>query len=208
MGSKESAPGGGDSKDNGGNTGWESLGYRKVDTRQYVEEGLADGSLEPFEAVKHARITATQGEIGQEVISWSVDENGNPIQEKVATVSADEETSEPGWVVTKATPDGAPIIDENGNPNQWIISDAKFRKKYEADPDHPGVFKPVGGPQIFVRTSEALTISQWGEEMNMPAGSYINITNPEDMYAVNPRDFEDTYTPTDSSETEDKPGEE
>ena len=28
----------------------------------------------------------------------------------------------------------------------------------------------------------------------MPKGSFINITNPDDMYAINPRDFYDTYS--------------
>lgn len=172
----------------------ENVEYRKVDTKEYVEQGLADGSLEVFEATKHARINAVKGEVGQEVISWSEDENGNPVQEKVATVSANEETGETGWVVTKTDTDGNPIVDKNGHLNQWVIDDKTFHKKYEADPEHPGVFMPTGGPQKFVKTKENLAISQWGEEMNMPAGSFINITNPDDMYAVNPRDFDDTYT--------------
>ncbi|MBR3144059.1 hypothetical protein IKF12_02565 [Candidatus Saccharibacteria bacterium] len=180
----------------GGNTGWENMEYKKVNTKEYVEAGLADGSLEVFEAVKHARIAAMKGEVGQEVISWSEDENGNPIQEKVATVDADEETGETGWIATKTDAEGNPIIDRNGHTNQWIISDKTFRKKYEVDPEHPDIFKPVGGPQKFVETREGLVITQWGEEMKMPRGSFINITNPDDMYAVNPRDFNDTYTKT------------
>ena len=189
MGSKEAISS--NAGETTGNTGWENMEYRKVDTREYVEAGLADGSLEVFEAVKHARISAVRGEVGQKVISWSEDENGNPIQEKVATVTADKETGETGWIATKTDADGNPIIDKNGHANQWIISDETFRKKYEVDPDHPDIFKPVGAPQKFVETKEALTI----DEMNMPKGSFINITNPDDMYAINPRDFHDTYTP-------------
>ena len=177
-----------------GITGWENMEYRKVDTKEYVEDGLADGSLEVFEAVKHARISAEQGEAGQEVISWSEDEDGNPIKEKVATVALDEETGEAGWIATKTDADGNPIVDKNGHLNQWIIGDKKFHEKYEVDPENPNIFKPVGGPQKFVETREGLTISQWGSEMNMPRGSFINVTNPDDMYAINPRDFEDTYT--------------
>lgn len=29
--------------------------------------------------------------------------------------------------------------------------------------------------------------------MNIAAGGYINITNPNDMYGISKRDFEDTY---------------
>lgn len=185
-----------------GNTGWENMEYRKVNTKEYVEAGLADGSLEVFEATKHARIAAVKGEVGQEVISWSEDENGNPIQEKVDTVSADEETGEAGWIATKTDTEGNPIIDRNGHTNQWIIGDKTFRKKYEIDPEHPDIFKPVGGPQKFVETREGLIISQWGDEMKMPRGSFINITNPDDMYAVNPRDFNDTYSRIGATEAE------
>ena len=184
-------------------TGWENMDdYRKVDTKEYVEAGLADGSLEAFTATKHARISAKQGEVGVEVVSWSEDENGNPIQERVSKVEIDENTGEPGWIVTKTDSDGNPVVDRNGHTNQWIIGDAKFKQKYEVDPEHPGVFKPTGGPQKFVEIHENLTISQWGDEMNMPRGSFINITNPDDMYAVNPRDFHDTY-----SRVDEEPGE-
>ena len=203
MSSKETIPNGGD--ETTGNTGWENMEYRKVDTKEYVEAGLADGSLEVFEAAKHARIGAVKGEAGQEVISWSEDENGNPIQEKVATVTADEETGETGWIATKTDADGHPTVDKNGHENQWIIDDETFRKKYEVDPEHPDIFKPVGGPQKFVETKEALTISQWGDEMNMPKGSFINITNPDDMYAINPRDFYDTYTRSGEAATGEMP---
>ena len=46
--------------------------------------------------------------------------------------------------------------------------------------------------------------------MNMPKGSFINITNPDDMYAINPRDFYDTYSrtgegPEDGPEEPEKP---
>ena len=177
---------------------WEDLmeEYRKVDTKEYVEAGLANGSLEVVEATKHARISATKGEVGQEVISWSEDEDGNPIQEKIATVIADEKTGETGWIVTKTDTEGNPVVDKNGHLNQWIVDDEEFHKKYEEDQERPGAYKPVGGPQKFIKTNEGLIISQWGKEMKMPRGSYINITDPSDMYAVNPRDFEDTYTIT------------
>ena len=135
-------------------------GYRKVNTKEYVDTDLADGNLEIFEATKHARIAAEQGEVGTEVISWSEDENGNPIQERVSQVRIDEETGNPGWIVTKTDSKGNPIIDRNGHTNQWIIGDKKFKQKYEIDPDNPSIFRPVGGPQKFVETKENLTISQ------------------------------------------------
>ena len=44
MNSKETVPT--NTSENTGNTGWENMEYRKVDTKEYVEAGLADGSLE------------------------------------------------------------------------------------------------------------------------------------------------------------------
>ena len=53
----------------------------------------------------------------------------------------------------------------------------------------------AGGIQVFVRTSENITVFQWGSDMTVAAGGYINITNPDDMYAISQRDFDDTYRP-------------
>ena len=85
------------------------------------------------------------------------------------------------------------MIDRNGHANQWIICDAVFRKKYQAVPGQPGLYQPAGGPQRFVRVPEAVRIVQWGEEWNVDAGGYINITDPEDLYVISGRDFSDTY---------------
>ena len=38
--------------------------------------------------------------------------------------------------------------------------------------------------------------------MNIAAGGYINITNPDDMYGISERDFEDTYKVVDTLELE------
>lgn len=170
--------------------------YKKVEVLKYVKEGLENGSFEPFEAEKFAKIYAIVGEVGEEVISWSVDQEGKPVVEKIATVSISEKTGRPGWIATKLGDDLEPVVDTNGHLNQWIIEDSTFVKKYEAD-DKSGenIYKPAGGVQIFVRINEDITIFQWGEEMTIAAGGYINITNPDDMYAISQRDFDDTYRP-------------
>ena len=167
--------------------------FKKVDVNTYVEEGLSDGTLIPREAEKFARIIAEQGKPGDTVISWSVDSEGNEIQEKVDQVKIDKETNEPGWVVTKADELGNPIIDNNNHTNQWIIDDSTFKKKYEVDPENIGLYKPKGGPQTFVQIQENIILNQWGSDMQIAAGGYINITNPDDMYGISQRDFEDTY---------------
>ena len=112
---------------------------------------------------------------------------------KVAQVTIDEQTQKPGWIATKVDENGDPIIDDNNNLNNWIIDDSTFRKKYETDPENPNLCKPKRGPQTFVEIPDNIILNQWGEDMAIAAGGYINITNPDDMYGISQRDFEDTY---------------
>ena len=167
--------------------------YVKVDVNQYVKQGIESGTMEPRQAEKFARIIARQGTPGETVISWSVDANGNEIQEKVAQVTVDEQTQEAGWIATKVNENGEPIIDNNGHLNNWIIDDSTFKKKYEIYSENPNLCKPKGGPQTFVEIPDNIILNQWGEDMAIAAGGYINITNPDDMYGISQRDFEDTY---------------
>ena len=167
--------------------------YTKVDVHQYVDMGIKNGTMIPKEAEKFARIVAKQGQVGEKVISWSVDSLGHEIQEKVAYVQNDENTNQPGWIVTKVDEDGNIMLDNNNHVNQWIIEDIVFRKKYEIDPENPTLFKPKGGPQIFVQINDNIILNQWGEDMKIAAGGYINITNINDMYGISERDFNDTY---------------
>lgn len=167
--------------------------YIKVDKIEYVKHGIENGSMIPREAEKFARIIAKQGNVGDTVISWSVDANGNMIEEKVAQVKLDPETNQPGWIVTKVDEQGNPIIDNNGQSNQWIIEDSVFKRKYEVDPKNTFLFKPKCGPQTFVEIPDNIILDQWGSEMKIGAGGYINITNIDDIYGISKRDFEDTY---------------
>ena len=167
--------------------------YKKVNIYEYVKEGLEKGTMIPFQAEKYTRIIARPGIPGEEIISWSVNENGEPIKERVSQVKIDPETGKPGWVVSKATEDGTIIIDDNGHENSWIIGDKKFSQKYQIDNPELGMFKPIGGTQTFVEIDENITLLQWGSEMQIAKGGYINITNLEDMYGISARDFNDTY---------------
>lgn len=167
--------------------------YIKVDVLKYVKEGLLNGSLIPIKAMKFARIIARQGVAGEEVISWSVDKDSNEVKEKVNVVQIDPETNEPGFVVTKASENGEVIVDNNGHLNEWIIDYKTFKKKYEVDPDNPNLFRPVGGIQTFVQINDNIILNQWGSDMKIAKGGYINITNLEDIYGISERDFLDTY---------------
>ncbi len=167
--------------------------YVEVEIASYVKQGIEDGTMVPIQAEKFARIIARQGVVGETIVSWSADSQGNEIQEKVAQVQVDPQTNQPGWIATKVDEDGNIIIDNNGHPNQWIIDDTTFNKKYEIDPQNPSLCKPKGGAQIFVKITDNIIVNQWGGSMKVAEGGYINITNPDDMYAISERDFIDTY---------------
>ena len=172
--------------------------YTKVEVTSYVKQGIENGTMIPRQAKKFARIIARQGIVGETVVSWSVDSQGNEIQEKVAQVKIDDQTNRPGWIAIKVDEEGNAIIDDNGNYNQWIIDDTTFKKKYEIDPENPSLYRPKGGPQIFVQITDNIILNQWGSDMQIAAGGYINITNVDDMYGISQRDFEDTYKITDN----------
>lgn len=166
--------------------------YRKIDhLKNYVQDRIKNGA-QTFEAEKTARIMARPGIVGERIISWSVDSSGKPLVEKDAVVCVNEQGI-PGWVATKADENGKEWIDNHGNKNQWIIEPWTFQKKYEKDLEHPGLFKPVGRIQKFLKLDEAIHIVQWGNEYYIDAGGYINVTVEDDYYVISERDFKDTY---------------
>lgn len=171
--------------------------YIKVDVTKYVKQGIENGTMKLLQAEEVSRIIVRQGIPGETVISWSVDVNGNEVKEKIAQVTIDELTQEAGWIATKVNENGEPIIDNNKHLNNWIIDDSTFKKKYEIDPENPNLCKSKGVSQTFVEIPDNIILNQWGEDMAIAAGGYINITNPNDMYGISKRDFEDTYKYTD-----------
>ena len=96
--------------------------FKKIDNvLSYVKEGLKSGRFVPIKAEKFARIIARRGIVGEEIVTWNVDSEGNEIEEKRDTVKYDPETGNPGWVATKADSDGNPIIDNNGHTTAVLI---------------------------------------------------------------------------------------
>ena len=53
--------------------------YIKVEVNHYVKQGIENGTMIPRQAEKFARIIARQGSVGETVVSWSVDSQGNEI---------------------------------------------------------------------------------------------------------------------------------
>lgn len=153
------------------------------DVLAYVEKLLSEGS-NVIIAKKYVSVRARRGKLGEWITTWNVDTNGNPIVEKRSQVASDVKTGEASWILTKVDKKGQPIVDINGNKNEWIIEDHIFHEKYEEDKENLGIYKPIAGLQKFVKVPEAVTISHWGGKMVVDAGGYINITNPMDVTAL------------------------
>lgn len=174
--------------------------YREVKVEEYVKELLERGS-QPIQAEKAGRIYARDGVIGEEVITWSEDENGNAIVERKDTVKLDPETGKPGHVVTKLGEDGLPIVDHNNHTNTWIIGDKKFTERYQPDTSMgDNIYMSSAGIQTFIKIEDDIVMEQWGKQYQIAAGGYINITDLNDMYGISARDFADTYVSLSSTE--------
>ena len=174
--------------------------YTKVDVQEYVSTLVQSGRAKIFYAQKYGKVSAREGKEGEAIISWSVDNEGNPIQEKKDTIKIEKDTGKPQWIVTKLDDEGNPVIDKNGNKNEWIVNYETLGRKYEVDSENPSLMKPKGSPQLFIQIEDNITLTQWGSEMNIAKGGYINITNPNDMYGISKRDFDDTYRPIEEQE--------
>ncbi|MEE3343068.1 MAG: hypothetical protein VZS44_03155 [Bacilli bacterium] len=160
------------------------MDYKEVNVLEYVKNGIQSGALSFNEAKKFQRISARQGEVGEKVKTILSDGTEETEEREVIL---DEKTNEPGWIVKNI----------NG-PEQWIVDDSIFKKKYEADPEQEGVFKPKGGPMLAAQISENLQITppKWGGDIQkINAGGYLLMdpTDPSDVYGIGEEEFNNTY---------------
>ena len=156
--------------------------FKKVDNiTEYVKEGITSGKLTVEEVAKFARIHARQGILGEEIVT----KMANGLEETRNTVTADEKTGEPGWVVTN--PDG----------EEYIVADSTFKKKYEIDPENPEQYKPKGGPVLSSPINEHIEFNApWGETMKIEAGGSLILSGANDIYGIQKAEFENTYAST------------
>ena len=128
---------------------------------------------------------------GRDITVWTA--NGNR--------EAQEHVEQGQWILTRADiVTGKPVIDANGHANSWGVKDEVFKKKYDAaNIGDDGFVKPKGGEQTFVQIKEDIAIDKpWGPNGSMvtqylKAGSYLNVTNPSDVYGIAEEEFKETY---------------
>lgn len=167
--------------------------YKIVDDDDYIMQELEERTFHPVRAMKTGNVKARIGIVGEKITTWSADENGNELVEKVNEVTLDDLTGKPAWVVTKVDSNGNPILDKNNHPNEWIVNDSVFSKKYEKDKKKEGLYRPRRTFQVFDRVDKNITLVHRGKRMKISRGGYINLSNPDNIYGVSARDFHDTY---------------
>jgi hypothetical protein len=164
--------------------------------KAYVQSKLLSATI--IEAKKIGNTIAFQGRVGQEVISYEVDSDGNEYVERTGVVSLDPETNEPDWVLTKTGLGNQPIVNEFGHLNQYIVTDSSFRLKYEPSNEGLGLYSKK---QIekFIQCDEDISFETKNGEMVVTEGGYIKVTDLDKISAISEQSFNDTYLVLDQS---------
>ena len=122
---------------------------------------------------KFARVQAEQAKGGEEIVTKLAD-----------GLTETRNVAKPGdWIV------------KNPGGERYIVPGDKFAKKYEAAADlGEGWFKPTGKPQQFRQIKQDMVITaSWGEKQVLRKGSFINVTDMNDLYGVAEKEFNDTF---------------
>ncbi|MBR1758090.1 MAG: hypothetical protein IJ744_05095 [Lachnospiraceae bacterium] len=145
---------------------------------------LLDRGIVPFYAKKITGVLALPGKVGEQIVTVT----STGLIETVNTVSRDEKTGVPEWVVT------------GKNGEQYIIRDRSFRERYLPDPDEEGRFLPKGEPVIVVPVDEDIIfLTSWGE-MIVEAGGFLVVNEDGGIHGIQKFDFEETYQVIDLKE--------
>lgn len=169
------------------------LNFTKEEMKTYVEGILPN--VEVIEAKKVGNTIAIQGTVGQEVITYEIDENGNEYIERTGVVSLDPETNEPGWILFKTGSDNKPVYNQYGHTNQYIVIDSKFKSMYEPSVDGVDLYSK-SQIEKFIQAPEDVTFETKYGEMVVNAGGYIKVTDLDRISGISAESFNDTYVAT------------
>lgn len=154
--------------------------FRRIESiKEYLAAGLESGKFESKIYQKSGEIIARKGKIGEKIITMMKD----GLHETQNTVIADENGC-PGWIVTNSTGE------------QYIVTDAVFRRKYEKVGDtEEDKYKPIWNPITAVQVDKNICfVAPWGEEQKLVAGGYLVFNRDfDDIYGVQQEEFNKTY---------------
>lgn len=149
------------------------------DIKVYVKFRLENGA-KVKRAQKTASVKARVGVLGEEV-------DTRPRVERDGKIYVIGETK------GKVKVEGSRIV-ENPDGEEYIVLPDKFAKKYSPT-SQKGVYKPNDGPIDYIKVEEDIAFTApWGEDMYAIKGAVLNITNSDDIYAIQNVAVEKTYT--------------
>ena len=160
--------------------------FKKVDNiLDYVEKLLLD-DCDIIWAYKKGLVIARKAQEGERVITYASDGG-------IETINI---AKKGDVILTKADADGNAIIDVYGHDNTWVISEGKFKWKYDTKhPVHENVYKSKVCEQQFIKVSGDIKFeAPWKKMEYLESGGYLNISCLADTYGVSEKDFNDTYT--------------
>ena len=148
------------------------------DMKAYVQYLLENGAKIRY-AQKTASVSARVGVVGEEV-------DTRPRVERDGHVYVIGETT--GEVKVEGS-----MIVKNPDGEEYIVKPEKFESKYRPTSEK-GVYKPTDGPIKYIVLEQDIAFTaSWGE-MYGAEGAVLNISNLDDVYAIQNEAFSKTYT--------------
>lgn len=163
--------------------------FKKVDSVQYVQKLLNNGA-DIITAHKTAPVLAELLTEPRLIETYTSDGNLESSEYK-----------QPGIIiVTAATRDGKPKIDQYGRTNTWPLDLTRFTKCFKTDgvdlsKPFNGLFYPQNEMRKFIQITDDIEFKTgWGTQF-LRAGGYLNITDPKKGYfsGVAKAEFEESY---------------
>lgn len=154
--------------------------YKNLNNDQLQEYviNLVNSGVEPCYYKKYARVEAVQGLEGEVITTIMSDGH----VETVNKVEKDEDGN-CGWIVT------------NPSGEKYIVPHKIFAKKYDLEVGADGKHAPKGDPIKAIQINENIEFAaSWGEQMKINAGGYLNISNKDDIYGIQEKEFCETYS--------------
>lgn len=156
--------------------------FEVIENLELYVENLLTNNAKIITAQKDCKIEARWAQVGEVVDTRprvSVDGKTYTFSETKREVSEDKANN----VVVK-NPDG----------EEYLLTREKFLERYVQD--NYGNWISKGEPQQFIKINEDIIITptNWGGDKQVVcAGSVINVTNKQDLYAITNLAFEKTY---------------
>lgn len=143
-----------------------------------VEQALQNGGVQI--AKKTVKVTARLGQVGEEV-------DTRPRVERDGKVYVIGETK------GKVKVEGSMIV-VNPDGEEYIVKPEAFAKKYQATSEKD-VYLPIAQPISYVILTEDIAFkAPWGEDMYGCKGAALNVSNLDEVYAIQNEAFKKTYT--------------